>query len=861
MAKPLVIVESPAKAKTIGGFLGSDFMVESSIGHIRDLPRNAREIPAAFRSEPWARVGVDVDSDFKPLYVVPSEKKQQVSKLKAALKEASEVYLATDEDREGESIAWHLLEVLSPRVPVRRMVFHEITKQAIEEALRTWRELDRKLVDAQEARRILDRLVGWDVSEVLWKKVMPKLSAGRVQSVATRLVVERERSRQAFRSASFAGLDGRFEARGAGFGATLISLAGRRLAVGRDFDPATGNLSAGSDGLVLDEAAAASVAASLEGASFRVASVESREYRQSPYAPFITSTLQQEAGRKLRFGTARTMQVAQRLYERGYITYMRTDSTALSEQAIEAARAEVGQRYGPDYLPAAPRQYVRKVKNAQEAHEAIRPAGDRFRAPEDVRTELDTDEMRLYDLVWKRVVASQMADARGRRVSLRLLAPTAGGEDALFGANGRTIEFPGFLRAYVEGADDPQAELADREVILPAVVPDEAVDCAGLEVAAHSTSPPARFTEASLVAELETRGIGRPSTYAGVISTIQDRGYVTKKGTALVPSWTAFAVVRLLEEHFSSLVDYDFTARMEEDLDGIARGEREAVPWLRQFYFGNGQVGLRTMVEERVAGIDARAVNTISLGQDKEGRELAVRVGRFGPYLARGEESVPVPTDVPPGDLTVEMAIELLERGREADRVLGTDPVSGLSVSLRNGTYGPYVQLGEAEGSSAKPRRASLFRDHSPEDLTLEQALSLLSLPRSLGADETGEIMARNGRFGPYLQRGEETRSLPSEGELLTISLEEATALFAQPKRRAGAAVLAEIGTEPGTGAAIRLLEGRFGPYVTDGTTNATLPRGHAPTEVVLEEALAWLRAKREAPPTGRPKGRRKKST
>lgn len=856
MPKPLVIVESPAKAKTIAGFLGSRFAVESSIGHIRDLPRSAKEVPTAYKAEPWAkRWGVDIDNDFKPLYVVPSEKKPQVTKLKTLIKEASELYLATDEDREGESIAWHLLEVLSPRVPVRRMVFHEITRAAIEEAIENWRELDRKLVDAQEARRILDRLVGWDVSEVLWKKVMPGLSAGRVQSVATRLVVERERSRMAFRSAEYWDLEGAFEAKGTRFSADLVALDGRRLATGKDFDPKTGQLTAGAgNGAVarLDEDGARGLVERLAGAAFTVASVDSRDWRQSAHPPFMTSTLQQEAGRKLRFGPARTMALAQRLYERGYITYMRTDSTSLSEQALSAARAEIVERYGADHLPDRARRYDRKVKLAQEAHEAIRPAGERFRRPEDVAREVEPDEARLYDLVWKRCVASQMADARGRRVTLRLAARSSAGEEAVFSASGRTITFAGFLRAYVEGADDPAAELEDREVRLPALEQGEAVACAGLEAAGHATQPPSRYTEAALVAELETRGIGRPSTYASVIQTIQDRGYAWKKASALVPSWTAFAVVGLLEEHFGHLVDYEFTARMEEDLDDIARGQRESVPWLRRFYFGNGEVGLRTMVEERVPDIDARSVNTIPLGRDGEDREIVVRVGRFGPYLSRGQDTAPVPPGLAPDELTPEVASALLERAPEEGRHLGDDPGSGLPVTVREGRYGPYVQLGEPEpGSKAKPKRASLFKTMRPDAVTLEEALALLSLPRVVGVDEDGvEITASPGRFGPYLKKGEETRSLSSEDQLLSVSLEEARALFAQPKRGRGRAApepMAELGAHPVSGAAVRLLAGRWGPYVTDGTTNASLPKGSDPAALTLEEAVRLLDARAQA--------------
>ncbi|HVW35169.1 MAG TPA: type I DNA topoisomerase [Acidimicrobiia bacterium] len=859
MPKPLVIVESPAKAKTIAGFLGSGYAVESSIGHIRDLPRKAQEVPAAYKDEPWAkRWGVDVDNDFKPLYIVPPEKKAQVTKLKALLKDADEVYLATDEDREGEAIAWHLLEVLSPRVPVRRMVFHEITRAAIERAVSESRDLDRKLVDAQETRRILDRLVGWDISEVLWKKVSPRLSAGRVQSVATRLVVERERARMAFRSAGYWDLEGTFSAKGVTFGATLSSLDGKRLASGKDFEPTTGQLSATAAGTValLDEAAARGLVERLTGATFTVTSVESRDWKQSPHPPFITSTLQQEAGRKLRFGSDRTMRIAQKLYEAGYITYMRTDSVSLSEQAVAAARAEVTERYGADHLPERPRVYTRKSKNAQEAHEAIRPAGDRFRRPEDVAREVDTDAARLYDLIWKRCVASQMADARGRRVSLRLGATSSAGEEVLFSASGKTITFPGFLRAYVEGSDDPDAELEDRESRLPALDQGEGVANESLEAAGHQTQPPARFTEASLVAELETRGIGRPSTYASVIQTIQDRGYVWKKGSALVPSWTAFAVVKLLEQHFAHLVDYEFTARMEETLDDIARGEREWVPWLRQFYFGNGSAGLRTLVEERVPEIDAREINTIP--QAGEGCDIVVRVGRYGPYLSRGDQTAPVPDGIAPDELTPEMANELLERGPEEGRVLGSDPATGLEVSVRDGRYGPYVQLGEQEeGSKKKPKRASLFKTMTPDTVTLDDALMLLSLPRVVGQDDEGrDVVASPGRFGPYIKRGDDTRSLKEESQLLTITLPEALELLAQPKRgrgRQAAEPLAELGAHPDNGATVKLLAGRYGPYVTDGTTNASLPKDADPAATTLEQAVELLRARAAAGPAKRP--------
>jgi DNA topoisomerase-1 len=664
----------------------------------------------------------------------------------------------------------------------------------------------------------------------------------------------------AFRSAGHWDLEGVFEAKGTSFGATLTSIAGKRLATGKDFEPTTGQLSAAAAGTValLDEAAARGLVERLTGVDYSVASVESKDWTQRPHPPFMTSTLQQEASRKLRFGAERTMRLAQKLYEGGYITYMRTDSLTLSEQAIAAARSEISERYGSDYLPAQSRHYSRKVKNAQEAHEAIRPAGDRFRRPEDVAREVDTDAARLYDLIWKRCVASQMADARGRRVSLRLGATSTAGEDVLFSASGKTITFPGFLRAYVEGSDDPDAELEDRETRLPALAQGEAVANTALDAAGHATQPPARYTEASLVAELETRGIGRPSTYASVIQTIQDRGYVWKKGSALVPSWTAFAVVRLLEEHFAHLVDYEFTARMEETLDDIARGERESVPWLRQFYFGNGVTGLRTLVEEKVPEIDAREINTIPLGVDGEGRDIVVRVGRYGPYLSRGDQTAPVPDDVAPDELTPAMAVELLDRGSEEGRSLGTDPATGLEVTVRDGRYGPYVQLGEQEeGSKKKPKRASLFKTMARDTVTLDEALMLLSLPRVVGQDEEGrDIVASPGRFGPYIKRGDDTRSLKEEGQLLTITLEEALELLAQPKRgrgRQAAEPLAELGAHPDNGAPVKLLAGRYGPYVTDGTTNASLPKDADPAATTLEQAVELLRARAAAGPAKRP--------
>ncbi len=893
--KPLVIVESPAKARTIGKLLGDAFVVESSVGHIRDLPRRAGEVPAAYKAEGWSRLGVDVDNGFKPLYVVAAEKKEVVARLKALLKQASELFLATDEDREGESIAWHLTEVLSPTVPVKRMVFHEITQQAITRAVDEWRELDRRRVDAQEARRILDRLYGYEVSPVLWKKVMPRLSAGRVQSVATRMIVERERARMAFRAATWWDLEGTFDASGRSFGANLVAVGGTTVATGRDFG-AQGALEARGDVVVLGEAEAGRLVEGLAGRPFTVKSVTEKPFRRSPAAPFMTSTLQQEASRKLRFGAQRAMQVAQRLYEQGWITYMRTDSTTLSDEALSAARAQAAQLYGNEFVPDAPRRYERKVKNAQEAHEAIRPAGEVFRTPDAAAASLGGDELRLYDLIWKRTVASQMADATGTSAQVRLVGTTdvavgpAGGTEAEFAASGTVITFPGFLRAYVEGSDDPDAELAEREVVLPPLAQGDGLRAVELEAKSHSTQPPARFTEASLVKALEELGVGRPSTYASILGTIQQRGYVWHKGSALVPSFTAFAVVGLLERYFADLVDYGFTASMEDDLDQIAQGAREALPWLTAFYFGspagNGHVpvdgtaadgtradgtstttvaaggsparpGLKEAVASHLGEIDAREVNSIAIGADAEGREIVVRVGRYGPYLQRGEERASIPEDLAPDDLTIERADELL-RAPSGDRELGTDPASGLVIYAKSGRFGPYVQLGELVDGGDKPRTASLFKTMSIDALTLEDALELLTLPRVVGTDpESGEeILALNGRFGPYLKKGSDTRSLENEEQLLTVSLETALALYAQPKTRRGrgaaAAPLRELGDDPETGGPIVLRAGRFGPYVTDGTTNASLRTGDDPDTISPERAAELLADRRAAGPSTR---------
>ncbi|MBT8192952.1 MAG: type I DNA topoisomerase [Acidimicrobiia bacterium] len=863
MTKPLVIVESPAKARTISGFLGDGYVVESSIGHIRDLPRNAAEVPASHKSESWARLGVDTENDFKPLYVVPKDKKDQVKKLKGLLKEASELYLATDEDREGESIAWHLLETLNPKVPVKRMVFHEITAHAIEDAIENSRDLDRHLVDAQEARRILDRLVGYEVSPVLWKMVRPKLSAGRVQSPAVRIIVERERERMQFRMAGYWDLEGTFATRPdsaeeGSFDAKLLTLGGTRLATGKDFS-LTGELTTKKEVVLLDEAAAGALATELNDAEFTVRSVEPKPYTKKPAAPFRTSTLQQEAGRKLRFAAARTMSIAQRLYENGYITYMRTDSTTLSETAITAARTQATELFGAEYVPAKPRLYASKVKNAQEAHEAIRPAGDEFRTPAEVGKEVGADESKLYELIWMRTVASQMKDAKGERVQVRLGATTADGRDAIFGASGLVITFPGFMKAYVEGADngDANGEKSDEERRLPSMTADDPLDVVALNSSSHETKPPARFTEASLVRRLEELSIGRPSTYASIISTIQDRGYVWKKGTALVPSFTAFATITLLETHFPEFVDFAFTARMEDDLDRIARGEAEAIPYLSGFYFGNGRPGLHQLVTDQLGEMDPRQLNSILIGADANGEKIEARSGRYGPFLSRGEDTTPIPEDLPPDELDVEKAVELLD-APSGDRPLGTDPESGKAIVAKTGRYGPYVVIEEPEESKQKPKTASLFKAMSLDTVTLEEALQLLSLPRVVGLDpETEEeITAQNGRYGPYLKRGTDSRSLEEEDQLLTIDLAGALKVFAQPKRRGRAAKppLKELGPDPVSKAEMVVKDGRFGPYVTDGEYNASLRVGDTVEGLTAERAAELLADRRAKGPAKKKK-------
>jgi len=838
MGKSLVIVESPAKARTIAGYLGDGFVVESSIGHIRDLPQKAAEIPPALKKEPWARLGVNVEADFEPLYVETPDKKKKISELRRGLKQADELLLATDEDREGEAIAWHLVQVLKPKVPVRRMVFHEITRDAIQHALHDTRDIDQHLVDAQETRRILDRLYGYEVSPVLWKKVMPRLSAGRVQSVATRLVVERERERMRFVAASYWDLVGTFEP--GAFEARLVGLNGARVAQGRDF---------GEDGtvrseslVVLDEAAARALVVALEDAEFRVGSVEEKPYRRKPAAPFRTSTLQQEASRKLRFSAQTTMRLAQRLYENGHITYMRTDSVNLSESALTAARAHATKTYGAETVPAKPRRYQRAVANAQEAHEAIRPAGDAFRAPAELRQELARDELALYDLIFKRTISSQMNDAEGQTVVIELGASTKPRGEAVFRASGTVITSPGFLLAYESGRDDPEGD--DEERRLPALTVGQTLSASALEPQGHETTPPARFTEASLVRALEERGIGRPSTYASIMGTILDRGYVFKKGTALVPTFLAFSVTRLLEDHFGQLVDYDFTARLETDLDRIAAGREARIDWLRSFYFGNGGPGLHALVTDQLDAIDARLVNSIAIPDS----DIVVRVGRFGPYLERGDLRASIPDDIAPDELTPARAEELLSQPT-GERSLGRHPETGREIAVRDGRYGPYVTEVLAEGEEGKPRTASLFSSMSLDSVTLDDAVRLLTLPRTLIGAEGEEILVSNGRYGPYVKKGSETRSLASEEQLLTVTAEEAEALLAQPKTRRGRGAakppLREIGTDPGNGRQVVVKDGRFGPYVTDGETNASLRKGDAVEALTPERAFELLAERR----------------
>ena len=861
MAKALVIVESVAKATRIQGMLGPDYVVKPSVGHIRDLPQSATEIPASVKSESWARLGINVEDHFKPVYVVSSDRKKVVSELKSALKDVEELYLATDEDREGEAIAWHLLEVLSPKVPVKRMVFHEITPAAIDKAVRETRDLDTRLVDAQEGRRFLDRLVGYEVSPVLWRAVDKARSAGRVQSVAIKLVCERERERMAFVSAQWFDVVADVVTPNGEFEATVDTLDGVSLVSGKDFD-AGGNVSRDKAVEVLSAETAHELASLLGGAWVEVVSVASSPRTQRPQPPFMTSSLQIEASRKLRFDPERTMRAAQRLYEQGWITYMRTDSTTLSEEAIRAARDLARRMYGPEYVPDAPRRYDRKVKNAQEAHEAIRPAGEEFRSLDEASVALSGDELAVYDLIWKRTIASQMVDARlvQERVRLQhsLELSGRGSTDVGLTATGMRIDFPGFRRAYVEGTDDPEAELADQERILPPVHEGDRLTVGDVVAKSHDTQPPDRYSEATLIKKMEDLGIGRPSTYASVMKTIDKRGYVWKKGKALVPAFRAFAVVNLLQTYFADLVDYQFTAAMEDQLDEIANGAQDLEPWLARFYFGDpdapsdfARAGLARVAHGN-HDFDFAAINSVQLGVAPDGEPVIVRSGRYGPYLTHGEDRASIPEATEPDSLTVERALELLA-APSGDRVLGVDPESGLSVMAKAGRYGPYVQLGEPVGKE-KPRTASLLSTMSLESLDLEQALQLLQLPRTVGVHPAdGEpVLAHNGRYGPYITWGSETRSLESDDQIFSLELDEALRLLAEPKRRgrrAAAGPLREVGIDPVTGKNVVIRSGRFGLYVTDGDVNATLRLGDDVETLTLDRACELLAERRNAEP------------
>lgn len=935
----LVIVESATKAKKIAPYLGSDYVVEASVGHIRDLPRGAADVPAKYKKEAWARLGVDVDHGFTALYVISPDKKKKVADLKAKLKDVDELFLATDPDREGEAIAWHLLEVLKPKVPVRRMVFNEITKPAILAAAENTRELDDNLVDAQETRRILDRLYGYEISPVLWKKVMPRLSAGRVQSVATRVIVERERERMAFVPATYWDLtaeldtgkdDGDNPRR---FNARLTAVDKQRVAVGRDFND-KGELK--NNAVVLNADTAQALAENLHKASMSVANVEEKPYTRKPYPPFMTSTLQQEAGRKLHYTSERTMRIAQRLYENGHITYMRTDSTTLSESGISAARVQARELYGAEYVADAPRQYTRKVKNSQEAHEAIRPAGETFATPGQLHSQLDAEEFKLYELIWQRTVASQMADARGTSMKVTINGVARTGEECEFSATGRTITFPGFLKAYVEVSTLDGRDVADNaEKRLPRLTAGDALTAEDVTADGHSTNPPARYTEASLVKKMEDLGIGRPSTYASIIKTIQDRGYVYSRGNALVPSWVAFAVVGLMESSFASLVDYDFTSSMEDELDDIATGNEDRTDWLTGFYFGNADAsdrtaetvarlgGLKALVRDNLEHIDARLVNSLHLFNDAEGRSIVVRVGRYGPYLERvvgvdknGEpehQRANLPDSVTPDELTLEVA-EKLFATPQSGRELGVNPANGRMVVAKEGRYGAYVtevvtdaeresaaevaekKIAEeraaedaqraAEGKRAKnwetktaiaqkekrleqliqeilkPESQSLFSTMETSTVTLDDALQLLSLPREVGVAPDGEVItAQNGRYGPYLKKGSDSRSLASEAQLLTITLDEALAIYAEPKRRGRSApqAIRVLGNNDVSGKPMLIKDGRFGAYVTDGETNASLRRGDTP-ETLTDARACELLSERRAKDAENPKKATKKA-
>ena len=856
MLRPLVIVESPTKAKTIEKFLGGRFEVRASYGHIRDLPNNAAEIPAEIKKQKWSRLGINIEKDFDPLYIVPSEKKKLVAELKKSLKNANELLLATDEDREGESISWHLLEVLKPKVPVKRLVFHEITKEAITESLQSPRQVDLSLVKAQETRRIIDRLFGYSVSPLLWKKVAPRLSAGRVQSVAMRLLVQRERERLKFRTAQYWDLKAVFSKgeQPVDFSADLTHLGDKRIATGKDFVPETGQLDPSAQVVLLDKDQAEALRQALLTQPAVVTQIEERPYQTKSPAPFTTSTLQQEASRKLGYGAKHTMAIAQRLYENGLITYMRTDSTSLSEEALGASRKLIARDFGPEYLSPSPRIYKTKVRNAQEAHEAIRPAGAEFVSPQLVRQKFGEEAFRLYELIWKRTVASQMKDAQGLRISVEI---TAG--QARFRASGSTLSFAGFLRAYVEGSDDPEGELADRERILPQLSKGETLVTRSLEALEHFTQPPARYTEGSLIKELERLGIGRPSTWATIVDVVLSRDYAFKRGPALVPTFLAMALTTLMEQYFASLMDYEFTARLEDDLDSISRGESQNLDYLRSFYFGNSHPGLKTLVEAGEKQIDPRLVCGIPLGQDAESRAVEVRIGRFGPFITNGSDRTSVPDSLAPDELSLELAQSLLSDAARGPEVLGTHPVSAQPVYLKKGRFGPYVQLGDQVEGGEKPRMASLLRGMTPETMTLDLAVRLFELPKTLGVhpESGGEVIVSSGRFGPYVKCGQETRSIPADGPSpLDVTLEQALEILKQPKGRRGrstvsAKPLKELGPHPVSAKILVVKSGRYGPYVTDGEINASLPRGLVPESLTMEEAVGLLERRAAAVAAG----------
>ena len=864
MGIKLVIVESPAKARKIGGFLGDDYVVEASVGHIRDLPQRAADIPKEFKKIAWAKEGVNIEEGFEPLYVINPDKRAKVSELKALMKDADELILATDEDREGEAIAWHLIEVLRPKIPIRRMVFHEITKEAIQKAANETRDLDYRLVDAQETRRVLDRLYGYRLSPVLWKKVMPRISAGRVQSVATRLIVERERERMAFISSKWWDLTAQCEA---GFNARLLSLDGKRVAATNDFD-ANGGLKEKSVAniLLLDEAGANELVQSLAGKSLTVKSTEESPRTERPKAPFTTSTMQQDAGSRLGWGAQLTMRVAQRLYENGYITYMRTDSVTLSQSAIESARNSAKSLYGADYIPATPRVYEGKSKNAQEAHEAIRPAGETFRTPGELAPELSRDEFSLYDLIWKRTIASQMSDAKKMQMRVDFDVETKTGGAAIFRANGSVVTFPGFLAAYEEIVEDKSGddEAAESDKRLPAMAVGDSIKVSNYICEGHETKPPARYTEPTLVKKLEELGIGRPSTFASIMSTIQDRGYVAKRGRALVPTFLAFSVTGLLEQHFGKLVDYEFTASMEEDLDRIANGEEDRITWLTKFFFGTeGNPGLEALAAD-LGAIDAQQINTMKMGEDIE-----IRVGRYGAYIQKGigddRKFANIPETMAPDELTLQVAIDLLAQP-SGERELGVHPETNLPLLAKSGRFGPYVtevfpepemvvdkKTGELKKprkkkDAPKPKTASLLSTMTLDTITIEDALKLMSLPRTLGDYEEVPITVQNGRYGPYMTHGTDSRTLTSEDQLFAITLDEAIELYKQPKvRRRGVAKppLKDLGIDPASQKPVLVKDGRFGIYITDGETNATLRRGDNVEFLTLERGLELLAGRR----------------